>query len=385
MSVKDHFAVCIREFEDYGIINDSYTTNEHEDVFQCCNRYSLFHFICRKNHYKFEANYFLGCSRCPSSLDISKMIDTNTGQKIEVSCSLLRDNVKNIDFDILINSPDLTSYQNGRYEYFYSLPSLLEQKGFKVSVQKEMENQCHMNHFDFNYIIEVETDKGKCNIIPHASNEKRRRIYLCPSLDFINDIEEAKAKLDPEFQKYSFKRDRICINTFNMDLVDYSWNVAILDNFDIIGEYLDYLEGKYGYYDEDSKIFQKGEVIKDYVRSLGRNIDVKVKAKNYNSPDIDVFMTYCSNPIFPLNFEGKEFPYDFYGISFIYDKNKGKECQLTLEGLYFDIPKAFEDYMKDSFDEKAYELDIKEIDKIVIAGTFDHCFNYLKRFLGELI
>lgn len=384
--ISEHYQKCVNIIKLYDI--DIYNSETFDIKNKGCGENILFAFHCGKNNYKFLIRYMFGCSQCCRSLFINKVQDMNTLEYIDVNCDI-DSNYKYVKFEnflMLINSPNINKFQELRYGHFLKL------NGYRVILdQYDIKNKAHINDHDFSFIIRIINDKGSYNVIPYFNyyDPNKYVLYICPTLEFVN-AKSAQQYADDK-DHYHYLRTRIDINMFHQDLENNSWYINYdSDNYFInltkaIDEYLDYINR--------NSIFQDEKTIKEFVKSFREILNIKItKKQNYdNDNDIDLFISYFPDKtLFDKNniIFNTEYPFDFYGIHFYYNKNIDKDYIFSIQGLYYDITTLVNDYNKEieNFDINNYDLNIKNIHpKYVFKSSFSECFDQLKYFINKIL
>jgi hypothetical protein len=382
--ILKHYNNCIEILNHHNILVNNYITHDIRNV--VCGNNILFDFNCTKNQYDFTVRYMFGCDRCGRSLYVNNVINTQSFENISCECDLKinPNSVKLTNFLMLLDQPNFNQFRNIRHGKLFEIPKILEEWGYTVEISNNyIDNDTNIN---VNYNMLVTKDKKSLILFQDQSKHDSNKygLYLCPNIEICNE------KL---YRKY---KQNLKINFFNEYIFgliqNYEWEINYDDIDllpDIICQYHSYLDGKYGYYNNETKVYQNDELLKDLMSSYDLNINVKYK--KYNTSDIDVVMLYKPK----INIDDKLFEecqmgscyYDIYHINFKYNSDE-KDCVLEIRRLYYDISLLYKDYNVDpqnfNFDQYVYPYET-HLDIVSLSGSFDECHNKLTYFLDSII
>lgn len=272
------------------------------------------------------------------------------------------------------------------------LPSILEKDNFEIDCpQKLLEgNNVTLNKHIFSYWIQVTNKIGSCLVIPNYRGNLKYILYICPTLDTINQ----KSKDN------TYLRKSIDINCFNFDMVKYSYNVCYdsVNDYpnllECINAYLRYNKGDYGYYEND-RFYNENDIINMLKVSYDVNKYKYACTKNiFDGPEFDIYiiLNQCDyNSIFSAlsldRLANEYFPYDTFGIRFSYNKKKDEyNCTLDIEYIVYDLIEVTNDYYKkiNKQHEFKYNDHCKKMGKYIIKGSFMKLFKILSDFVMKL-
>ena len=398
---------CIKKIKSFGIdiygVEKDLKKFQNREVSSMCAETLVYKFHCKKNNYVFKIDFVDDCECYPGMLLVRKVTDINTDLEIESYCDLFCQNTGWLaleNFLDLIQSISFDDYFEKKFGHFFRLPKLLDNLAFKVSSSYQFPKEKSMttnNHY-LGFDVQVTNDKGSCILIPHVKNGHSNAyvIYVCPTLQEINQQRNNKLICDSDYQ--------YCTSAFIFDVKPRSFELEYYSDDDLqklvecINLYIDYKNGQYGYFDPINKVFRNENDVETYIKGLMKN-DPKQKItflKNSNDNygrDFDVFIMYYpgdfSQAVSFDHFNDIEYPLDFYGIRFWYDKRKNVEkCFLTIQSKYINLTQIATDYYSDEekYRSGTFDLNPNEIQqKLLFEGTFDQCFSQLKNFIEKLI
>lgn len=284
----------------------------------CFKMKPTFIFNCEKNKYTFDIYFIDDCDCYPCILEVKNLTDKKTNTKIEINCDLYSGTRNGTTTKCLLkflNYDTILDYQSSEFRIFYELPKVLSDNAVEIiSCENNIQNSITINDQEFNYYLQIKTQKGVCTIVPH-DYESEFQLYTLPSLEFMN-------------KDRTYKYDKLEYNSFHSQ-PKYTWRFNYKSHSDItdlikyINEYFDYLNGEYGYYCMMTKTFknenQAMKLLKEYHLNLHNEL------KNFNSDEfnIDFVISDKTNPEFGVCIViDSKYPVGIYKVIFRYNKKR---------------------------------------------------------------
>jgi hypothetical protein len=332
--LKLMFMDCVKTLHSLGI--EIYAVRKNLENYQnggnCCLRYGVFVFSCRKNNFEFKFT-FLDDGDSPSGYFYTSEIKNVINQtKIEVSCSfnVTTDYTKNHKLDYsqqkflkLISGMTQIQFRDMFYGPLWRIPKLLEKlTEYKITVPSvklsDFNDQFHSNK----YYIKV--SKNDRHLILFPSIYHGIKLYFTNVVPF--QVNECR-----DNYRFTYKGDS---------------DIDILIQY--INEYFNKLEGNYGY-TENGKYFNDKTFMNEFPNATLKILYVHHFQGFYNqSANI-----YCSDTLDIDNMSGfdmffvlgsdidevvkinMEFVADYYGVRFTFDKRVDPfNCVLTISPMY---------------------------------------------------
>lgn len=395
---KKVYQMCIEEIRKHNI--DIYGVEKDLSNFgnggsSICVSEPLFTFHCRKNNFKFKILFDDDCDCFPGILSVMEVEDINNGMKINIRCDLFHQNMSVVElknFIRLINNVSYEKYIEERFGHFIRMPDLLRHCGFVVNYLQQSVDNKHAsdNYHDFKFVIEVMSKEGECYVIPYYEQDSQDYIlYICPTLKEINRMNKTKP--------YYHEITKIDVNAFYRYMLPVcfklNYNPHNINNLvTCINSYISYKNGNYGYY-QDNKYYNE-HMIQRYIETHYSNkesgkVTFDKFSNNFTGPDFDVFISYVpvNDNIWMLlshRLKDMEYPYDYYGIHFYYDKQTDPvNCILIIEGKYHDFTKVLNEYFNKKYDNLKSNIN-NVSEKVQFKGNYLECFEKIIQFLDGI-
>ncbi|QKF94592.1 hypothetical protein QKU48_gp1134 [Fadolivirus algeromassiliense] len=390
---KKVYEICLNEIlkhniDIYGIQKD---LNQYKNgnTSSLCGGTTVFTFYCKKNNFKFTIEFDDDCDCFPGILSVNQVEDMTNNKIINIKCDLFCQNMSRVDLEnflLLINNTNYEEYIEHRYGDLLKLPYLLRKYQFVINFPQTLINKksATINTFDFTFVIEIMSKEGSCLVIPyHEHNSANYSLYICPTLSEINRISKKKS--------YHYERTKIDINVFNHDMKPNSFKIDYQSEEDIenlvrcINSYIDYRNGKYGYF-ENGK-FRNENTFLRYINKHAKNnkhISIHKYSNNFTGPDFDIFVSIMPanenfSPLTINRLKDTEYPYDYYGIHFYYDKKVDPDnCILTIQGKWHDLTQTANEYYANPKEFNSNIVKSKSIaSKYGCKGKYSECFSII--------
>lgn len=328
------FMDCVKTLHSFGI--EIYAVRKNLGNYQngnnCCLRYGVFVFSCRKNNFEFKFT-FIDDGDCPAGyFCTSEIKNTLTKTKSNILCSfnIITDYTKKYKFDFsqqkfmaLISGMIEAQFRDKFYGPLWRIPKLLEKSTkYKITVPTVKLNYFNDAIHYNKYYIKVNKNDKQLILFPSVCNE----IKL-----YFTDIVPLQVNECRNNYRFTYKNDSD-IDT----LVKY------------INEYFNRLEGNYGY-KEAGKYFNDKTFMSDFpdktlkvinthsTQSIYiQNIDIycndTLDIDNISGFDIFFVLGCSTNTVVKINMD---FVVDYYGVRFTFDKRIDPlNCVLTICPMY---------------------------------------------------
>lgn len=363
-------------------------------VSSLCDGTTSFRFYCGKNNYRFLIEFDDDCDCAPGILHLRGLIDTNTNNKLDVSCDLYCHNQskeKLNDFLSLIDSKNYDEYISKRFGHLFELIDLLKKTKYDVSCPNELipKNNCHINSFDFNFVITLTENNSQreCTLIPHNEH-----LYISRTLKQIN--------VDNMTTGWFYEQTNMDINCFNLNVIstafkfDYRSALDFDELLKCIECYFEHKNGEYGYlqngmYFNETHIKEKIDHLNN--SRLNQRLQYNSVSNNYYGPDFNVDIIYVPDTkmlaLYRLRRISTEpYIYDCYHIRIFYDKNFSDYCVLTIQGKFRNLTDIGNDFYSNreelKHDIHTYTFDIAPV--FEMNGTFMECFSKMNEFFDRM-
>ena len=374
--------------EIYEVVRNLKNFNRYDDAVALT-------FYCAKNLYRFQVKFFTDPDIYPGILGVYNIQNIKTLENVECYCDLFIQNTGKLELDnfvTLLESESFDDYKNRRFGHLLELPHLFREKDIKVTHDPELiiDNECHLNNHHFSYILKVNHSRGKCYIMPHEDWATGKYVlYIGKTVKQINKTE-----------KFKWKKDEFDINLFNWHIHSDSFVVDYTSKSDFplllqnLNAYFDYRDGRYGYKSPCGHDgFQNETHVVPYLKTLQ---GVQVYTFPHNGPhrltdkDFNIYLEfdtkYSTVPVSKARID-HDYPRDFYGINFYYDKKHDSEnCYLIIRGFVYDMNSYAKKYYHKDHNKNKYKIDIEasSLGQVEIKGTYNKCLMEILTFIDRM-
>lgn len=398
---KDAYYMCLNEIMKHKIeiydVDIKLSNFQNRSMSACCGSMNVFTFYCKKNHYEFEVRFDDDCDCYPGILIVDCVTDIQTNQKINIRCDLFCESASKLkleNFLQLLNSDNYDDYIQKRFGHYFRLPQLLRLYGIDVIAPeiliRDEETCMDRNHIGDNLdnLFEITYNDQKCLLMlryHHLSETNNYGLCICPIIDNTK-ITERDCYL-PNSYRYMT----------NLPIIKYDSDEDIHNLVASLEKYFARKKGQYGFF-ENNKYYNENHIC-DYIKKNfndERKLIINKKGINVlDGPELDIFMILKPseneiNKYGALTYDritNIEYPYDYYGIHFYYDKETDpNNCVLTIEGKYHDLVKVANDFYtnQEEFNEETYKPNVIDIGEMFeFKGTLSECFKQMIDFLDS--
>lgn len=362
---------------------------------------TVFMFYCKKNHYVFNVELEDDCDCYPGILYVREVYNSLTNEIYKIGCDLFCQNTsksKVKDLLVLLDSKDLNDYKEKRFGHFIELQKLLNSDDIKSTFLHENPldiDDISLNYHDKTLVINVETKEGSCYVIPDGYFKDDLVLSFTPTKKYVLDNTK-----DKQYISQCLKNNEcIDVNTFNWDFHKISASYHYQNSSQLpevvknIHNYIKNLNNQYGYYQNDQyyndKHLQDLKMNNEKYNMVFKHHSDRLKSDYINTTiSVNFKIPYW---ILDQNFESSElYPYDYYDINILYDKEKGSNCNLEINGYWHNINYSFKkDYYNSSdiYNKNYFNDKVNEVNNIVsytFEGTFLEVYGEVKRFFNLL-
>lgn len=374
----------------------------------------VYTFKCSKNIYEFDVVYDDDCDCEPGILYIRNVQNMKTNEVYEINCDLFCQNTSETKLGnlmCLLDCDNRVQYFEKRYGKYYRLKNILNENGFECEFYVNNfypEKEISVNDYEYNLILCVKTDEGRCQIVPQYSDKSDYVLYIIPNKEYtkgkLRYISEKKNKF------YDSTDDLIDgdidVNSFNCYYHSYSIKCDYTDDKDadnlmeLIKSYIKFISGNFGYYEIDKYYNHTNlnQLVKKYIdanNGYNNNGNYAIELKyNYDPKscnNIDVLINVSYYTMNNLLFEDKyypegNYPIDNYNIQVKYNSKKDDNCELSIDGMWHDVNYDFKKKYYESDDIKLSEKSIKlnNLKAVAIKGKFSVLYKIVDEFLASI-
>lgn len=411
-NVKNEYYRSIDKITSFGIeiwqVEKDLLKFKNRHVSSLCENTCVYKFYCKRNHYKFIIE-FLDDPDCePGLLYVREVIDSRTGEHISIKCDLYCHNTRIYhlkNFLTLIESESLEDFVNKRYQKLFELFNYFEKESIDVDEgDKNQFNNPKKIIESYHYLtFRLSTSRGNCMILLpdyYETNEMIDYIFVGPRVEDYNENQKS------ELFRIETKDDQVKIghNQFYCGgykkycfFTKFDDSKSNEDMMELIVCYLDNLEGKVGYKEND--VYYTDKNLKSFLNELkednnSRYFDFKNFSDYYNGPIIGIVTYISSGNYYNALYHKKgehlydiDYPFDMYKLTFWYNKND-TECHLLVEGKYKLINQIAKKYIEgiiyDANKMGDYIEEENVFEPFELAGTFTKVFGSFKDIILEL-
>ena len=259
----------------------------------------------------------------------------------------------------------MADYIDRRFRVFKTLPAKLETYGFHVEIIKNDIASFKLNDFALKYILRVSTRFGRCLIFPMADSK---------SDNYVLQITSDKRDVNwDEFDISDWSHNFGCTKFYWTINLDHPELVMAINNFCF------WIQGYYGYF--NSNKYQNDHDIE----FDGNNITQEI---SYNFDLSFTLSLSCYPELWTRIQEEADYLVECSEIKFFCGKNS---CVLTINTFNYSLSDAKKEYAiaprtrQRRLDDDGFTLHKNySTEPLIISGSFDECWKYLKLHLKNI-